>query len=574
MINKSFLKKSIAALVIVVAVFTRIPVAFANDGVLGFTPEGVYPITQSDISMTSEEIHIQLTDYAKARVTCRFDFRNFGKAQTVLMGFPAQLNETGELSPDEVFWVHNFTARDEDGDLEVTLADTIPNPPIKYGMEKYKKWYCFSVDFDKGESKTLYHTYEISFPYVSTGHVSMGYVLETGSLWKGPLGHSKVIFDFGDIPMYTLEGIYPNNFFRIDGNQLIWERKDFKPSYNLKVVTNCSLHSDERIKMYEENGLPEEVKLLKEKIEFFSTPPETIQKNSDLYYEEYKTLIKEDQIRALYIKSALGLPNGNEKPEIVECSAEPKQDYWFLSISGTDPDGDVVSLRTVIEGLDTTRIYDDHDVETSYYSGNGEQFGYATYVKAEENTPISVTFIVSDSYGNFDTKTIILQAEHSEPSAAATQQTPDEPIEEESAKEEPAEEKPTEEETGEEAHALYASQTIQEEPSKIQKANLFHMVEETVPLLVTGVAIVLLLCIAAVIYLLIKRKNKGYILFILQFIFLAFAFIRVVGILTMKADTTMLSEHISLGIGLSAVFWALSMTCMIAGIFVIGKTNS
>jgi len=105
------------------------------------TPEGVYPITQSDIVMVSEEIHIQLLDNARANVTCRFDFQNFGDEQTILMGFPAELDETGELSPPEAFWAHNFTARDENGDLEVTLVDTIPNPPLKdvNQLEKYKK---------------------------------------------------------------------------------------------------------------------------------------------------------------------------------------------------------------------------------------------------------------------------------------------------------------------------------------------------------------------------------------------------------------------------------------------------
>ena len=74
-------------LIVTIIVTLQRTITFANDAVLGMTPEGVYPITQSDIVMISEEIHIQLFDRTNAKVTCRFDFQNFGDAQTVLMGF-------------------------------------------------------------------------------------------------------------------------------------------------------------------------------------------------------------------------------------------------------------------------------------------------------------------------------------------------------------------------------------------------------------------------------------------------------------------------------------------------------
>ena len=59
---------------IVTLIFITISPVFANDGSLGVTPDGVYPITQSDIKMKSEEIFIDCTT---GNVTCRFDFKNF-----------------------------------------------------------------------------------------------------------------------------------------------------------------------------------------------------------------------------------------------------------------------------------------------------------------------------------------------------------------------------------------------------------------------------------------------------------------------------------------------------------------
>lgn len=564
---KKWTKISISVFLLVVIITAILTSdAFANDGVLGMTPEGVYPITQSDIVMISEEIHIQLLDNTNAKVTCRFDFQNFGNAQTVLMGFPAELDEFGELTPPEAFWAHHFTARDEYGDLEITLVDTIPNPPLKEinQMEKYKKWYSFSVDFASNEAKTLHHTYEISFPYYSTGDVQIGYVLETGALWKGSLGHSKVIFDFGDIPIYTLEKAYPNNFYTIDGNQLIWERSDFKPSHNLLLTINPYRYSEDYFNMYKE-APAEHLESFREKIDFFKLSPDTIQKNSEHYYQLYQTLVNEDPIRALYIKSALGLPNGNRKPEFVECSIRHQiGNTWYFDISGIDPDGDLVSCNAVIDGIASFEYSDgSYRGPALRYDPEKKQFLGQSYLMTEEKNPFSITFVLSDTYGNMDTKTIMLQAATSEPSPT---QIPTASPEAEPEKEQQIDDQ----------KSLPVSQTVQNAETDIEHmANVFQMEEETVPLLITGVTIVLLCCFGAVIYLYLKNRKNGYILFFLQLIFLLLAFVRALDILTMKAgNTTMLSESVSLNIGLSALFWAISMGCMIAGIFMIGSRTS
>ena len=51
---KKWTKISISGFLLVVIITAILTSdAFANDGVLGMTPEGVYPITQSDIVMLS-----------------------------------------------------------------------------------------------------------------------------------------------------------------------------------------------------------------------------------------------------------------------------------------------------------------------------------------------------------------------------------------------------------------------------------------------------------------------------------------------------------------------------------------
>ena len=550
--------KNLCALIIVLF-FIPITFAFANDGVLGVTPDGVYPITQSDIMMKSEEIYIDCTT---GKVTCRFDFKNLGDAQTVLIGFPARLDEdvSDGLTSEEDITVRKFTARDKNGEIPVSLIDTIPNPPLKEinGMEKYSKWYSFSVDFAKNEEKTLYHTYEISFAYTSDGFSYMGYVIETGSLWKGPIGHSKVIFDMGDTPMYAITSVYPNNYYRIEGNKLIFERSDFKPDYNLWVTKNEYRYaSDEWSETHVENKDKEKEDANK-KIELFKTSPEAIRENSQQYYQLYESLINEDPVSALYIKSALDLPNGNEKPEITECRiSEHVGNTWRFEIYGTDPDGDLVSYNAEIDGIEKYSYINDRgnlyfNQEEMKYQGDGN---LEVQDEVTENKPFSITFTMTDATGNSDTETILLQVTAPEPIPSPTPSIIPQST--------PVSSNP----------GYSEEENIKATESTFMSEKTFPMEEETVPMLITGFIIVLSVCLIGIVIVFIKRKNKGCLLFIVQLIFIGLSFYQVIGLLNMRdvSNGIMLSENISLKIGLCAVYWALSMLCMLAGIILTVK---
>ena len=103
---------------------------------------------------------------------------------------------------------------------------------------------------------------------------------------------------------------------------------------------------------------------------------------------------------------------------------------------------------------------------------------------------------------------------------------------------------------------------------------LIHNEEETVPTLIAGVVIVLVAFLAVVVLLLLKRKNPGYLLFIGQIGCLAVGLYKVVGLLTARYDSiAMASENISLGIGLTALFWAISMLFIVGGIILTGKKH-
>ena len=548
---------------IALLLFLKWPV-YANDGVLGVTPDGVYPITQSDIMMVSEEINIDCTT---GKVTCRFDFKNYGSDQTVLMGFPARLNENLEYSSfteEEDVTIRNFTAREGEKKLPVTLAETIPNPPLKEvnGMEEYSKWYTFSVNFKKNEEKTLYHTYEVNFPFTSDGNVYMGYVIETGALWKGPIGHSKVIFDMGDIPMYTLDNLFPNNYYRIEGQKLIFESREFKPEYNLSVLKNEHRFSEEWLNdMYLDSELKA---FIKQRLEIFKITPKAIRENSQTYFARYQELVNEDPISALYIKSALGLYNGNEKPANASCEIlKHSGSVWEYEVSATDPDGDIIGFEAEYQGLEPYNL-ENYSSEMSYRSETKKFVGRG-YLNInadfDQSTPFSITFTIKDSAGNSDTATILLQTELLEPSQTPTSTPFEAPLETSLTTPQST---PIADEPG---NAISAYQSVNE------GERLIPMEAETIPLLITGVILVLVVSLIVITILFIKKKSRGYLLFIAQLIFFGLSFYQLIEIFNIRNETdgVMSSEIVSGKIGLSAVLWAIGMLCMLVGIILTGK---
>jgi len=75
-----------------------------------------------------------------------------------------------------------------------------------------------------------------------------------------------------------------------------------------------------------------------------------------------------------------------------------------------------------------------------------------------------------------------------------------------------------------------------------------------------------------VIVLLLKKRNPGHLLFVGQIACLAIGLYEVAGLLTMMDEgTAIASVNISLGIGLVAVAWAVSMLFMSVGIILVGK---
>lgn len=302
-----------------IIIFTTANTTFAEDMVLGIIPDGVYPVTQKNISLVNEEVTVKLTGGELAVVDCRYDFKNNGEAQTVVMAVPARINEkpTG-ATKEEFLNISNFTVAYEkvEGVVPVKMVNSIPNGPMKEnnGDEpKYSKWYTFSIDFQEAEELSIYVMYVINLPYDNMYNMFFGFMMESGALWQGPINHAKVIFDTGWYPIYTVTEISPNDLFRIEDNKLIWERSNFEPEYDLKLTQNDYTYSNNRLYLLskDEANNRDDINAIKEQIALFELSPETIIENREKYYEEYNEALEDNPVKAIYLKSILGISSEN-----------------------------------------------------------------------------------------------------------------------------------------------------------------------------------------------------------------------------------------------------------------------
>lgn len=99
------------------------------------------------------------------------------------------------------------------------------------------------------------------------------------------------------------------------------------------------------------------------------------------------------------------------------------------------------------------------------------------------------------------------------------------------------------------------------------------MEQETIPLLITGVSTVMLLCFIIVFVQLLVTKNTAYIWIIMHLVVLSLSISRWLYLLNGPSwpQNSMTSENNSLIIGGAAVLWAISMGLLMIGVYKLGS---
>jgi len=102
-----------------------------------------------------------------------------------------------------------------------------------------------------------------------------------------------------------------------------------------------------------------------------------------------------------------------------------------------------------------------------------------------------------------------------------------------------------------------------------------QMEAETLPMLIWGFFIVVALSLGIIIRLWLGSKNKAFIWFVAQIVTLCFGFFKFLNLIKKKPEIseTMMSEENSLALGITGILWAVSMFCMLRGVWLLAKSK-
>ncbi len=83
------------------------------------------------------------------------------------------------------------------------------------------------------------------------------------------------------------------------------------------------------------------------------------------------------------------------------------------------------------------------------------------------------------------------------------------------------------------------------------------------------------LSLLVIVKLWISTKDKSFIWFIAQLVFLFLSFLKFTYLVRLKPEIpqSMLSEENSLALGVSGILWAISMFCMLIGVWNLSRKN-
>ncbi len=353
--------------------------AYADDAVIGRTPDGVYPMLDAEVEMKSESIII---DIDRSAVECTFTFLNTGEAREVQMGFPGKLSEDmgSSFSDDVSLSLSNFRTFVNGVELPVEKEKGV-RPKID--MPFYSEWYTFTVPFDAGETVTVVNTYTYQPTYNSIGDVSTGYVLQTGSTWKGKIGNARVEFKLGSVQPWQIELLRPGGF-RFEGNSIIWERSNIEPIYDLEIAYNTWHYSDDFLEMMEANN--EDASSILSKIDKYQEIKRLADNNDNesLAAEYTKAEQNRDTVLAVYIAGFMKsgqVPDGI--PRLGEISVNPYGTTYNIRC-------DVQSLYTPSTTLKVSHVEDGELVI------DHESSSLSIYIILKSEVEYDISFVARD----------------------------------------------------------------------------------------------------------------------------------------------------------------------------------
>ncbi|MHB8107131.1 MAG: hypothetical protein ACYDH4_06840 [Candidatus Cryosericum sp.] len=221
--------------VVAVLLCTGFPAAaIADSGPVYYSAGVLVPTTSNDVRMTREVLTIDYTNQTTStpdhqsdyvHVHARFWFRNEGKAVTQQMGFPMERE-----------WLSGFGIMGLE--FKVTMDGTAvkafsfdQNKNTAGGSElAYDQWMIYRIPFAAGQSRLIDVTYSI----LPRGGYFL-YVLQTGRLWKGPIGDLTIDVNLGREAVFPdLLSVQPAGY-HTRGNHILWHFTNYEPEQDIEI---------------------------------------------------------------------------------------------------------------------------------------------------------------------------------------------------------------------------------------------------------------------------------------------------------------------------------------------------
>lgn len=219
----------VSVLVVAVLLCMGLPAAaMADSGPIYFSAGVLVPTTSSDIRMTREVLTIDYTSQVgdgPVNVHARFWFRNEGKAVTQQMGFPLGREALSGFG----IWGPQFKVT-MDGTAVKTLNFDEKKNTAGNSELAYDQWNTFEIPFAAGQSRLIDVTYTI----LPRGGYFL-YVLQTGRLWKGPIGDLTIDVNFGRPAAFPdLLSVQPAGY-HTQGDHILWHFTDYEPEQDIEI---------------------------------------------------------------------------------------------------------------------------------------------------------------------------------------------------------------------------------------------------------------------------------------------------------------------------------------------------
>jgi hypothetical protein len=200
----------------------------ADSGPVYYSAGVLVPTTSSDIRMMREVLTIDYTNQiagGPVNVHARFWFKNEGKAVTQQMGFPLGR----ELLSGFGIWGSQFKVTMDGAAVKTLNFDEKKNTAGNSELA-YDQWNTFEISFAAGQSRLIDVTYTI----LPRGGYFL-YVLQTGRLWKGPIGDLTIDVNLGHEAVFPdLLSVQPAGY-HTQGNHILWHFTNYEPEQDIEI---------------------------------------------------------------------------------------------------------------------------------------------------------------------------------------------------------------------------------------------------------------------------------------------------------------------------------------------------